>query len=224
MAGNQNMEPSEKSGILYEMEQKKVRDAEKANRKKSRSLAPLIPALLVYLVLAAGIELLSVLSAICWVLAAPLAAVLCAFPVVYMAKKRKGPGVFALIGLVWCVITIVIGFKMSFAGLVIAVIAVIVSELIRRILGYGSKEGICFGYGAAALLPFSHQVYLWTDTTDYMNALTSLVGEKYTDQLGGFATEIVLFLIIIGTVAAGYFGARLAIRRINLDKKGPEKA
>ena len=223
MEGNQKQEPRQKSGILYEMESKKAKDAERSKRKKGRVVASLMPAFLVYILLIAGMEFLSFLNAYCWVLFAPLSAVLCAVPVVYMAKKHKNIGVFAALGIFWCIVTAIMGIKLSFSGLIIAVIAIVVSELIRRILGYGSKEGICFGYGAASLLPLSHQVYLWTDTTDYMNAIAKLAGEKYVDRLGTFATEIILFLMIIGTVLVGYYSARFAVRYIKMDKKGPEE-
>ena len=98
-----------------------------------------------------------------------------------------------------------------------------VSELIRWILGYASKEGICFGYAAASLLPLGHRVYLWTDTTKYMDLIASLFGEKYSDQLGSFATEIILFLIIIATVAVGYCSARFVILHFRTEKKITER-
>lgn len=223
MEGNQKQEPRAKTGILYEMESKKARDAERSKKKKGKVVASLMPAFLIYILLIAGMEALSFLNAYCWVFFAPLCAVLCALPVVYMTKKHKNIGVFAAMGIFWCIVTAVMGIKLSFSGLVIAIIAMVVSELIRRILGYGSKEGICFGYGAAALLPLSHQVFLWTDTTDYMNALAKLAGEKYVDKLGTFATEIILFIMIIGTVAVGYFSARFAVKYIKMDKKSPEE-
>lgn len=219
MESGQRKDMDNKRGILGEIQVDSVADAQRRKREARKNFSNMFPMVIIYIVLMAAVEFLSFVHPYCWVLSVTLAAVICAVPVVYMLKRYKKPGAFAILGIVWCLVTIILGIKLSFAGLIITLLAVIVSELIRWILGYASREGICFGYGAATLLPLGHRVYLWTDTTRYMNLIESHFGEKYADQLGNFATEIALFLIIVVTVAVGYYSARFAVRFIRTDKK-----
>ncbi len=212
-----------KRDILNEVQVDSVADAQRRKKEARKNFSFMFPMVLIYCALMAAVEFLSFVHPVCWVISVPLAAVICAFPVVYMLKKYKKPGSFAILGIIWYLVTIILGIKLSFSGLIITLLVVIVSELIRWILGYASKEGICFGYAAASLLPLGHRVYLWTDTTKYMDLIASLFGEKYSDQLGSFATEIILFLIIIATVAVGYCSARFVILQVRTDKKITER-
>ena len=219
MENGQLKDTDNRRGILNEVQVDSVADAQRRKKEARKNFSAMFPMVLLYCALMVGVEFLSFLHPFCWVLSVTLAAVICVIPVVYMLKRYKKPGAFAILGIIWCVLTIILGIKLSFAGLIITLLAAVVSELIRWILGYGSKEGICFGYGAASLLPLGHRVYLWTDTTKYMELVASVFGDKYSDQLGTFATEMVLFLIIIVTIAVGYCSARFAIRYIRTDKK-----
>ena len=223
MEPGQVKDTDNKRGILNEVQVDSVADAQRKKKEVRKDFSFVLPMVLIYCALMIAVEFLSFLHPFCWVFSVTFAAVICAAPVVYMLKRYKKPGAFAFLGIIWVLVTIIFGFKLSFAGLVITLLAVIVSELIRWILGYASREGICFGYAAASLLPLGHRVYLWTDTTRYMEMIASLFGEKYSDQLGSFATEIVLFLIIIITIATGYYSARFAIGHIRTDKKITDK-
>ena len=223
MEPDQVKDTDNKRGILNEVQVDSVADAQRKKKEARKNFSFMLPMVLIYCALMIAVEFLSFLHPFCWVLSVTLAAVICAAPVVYMLKKYKKPGAFAFLGIIWFLVTIILGIKLSFAGLVITLLVIVVSELIRWILGYASREGICFGYAAASLLPLGHRVYLWTDTTKYMEMIASLFGEKYSDQLGSFATEIVLFLIIIITIAVGYYSARFAIGYIRTDKKITDK-
>ncbi|MBR5046670.1 MAG: MptD family putative ECF transporter S component [Eubacterium sp.] len=208
-----------KRGILNEVQVDSVADARRRKKEARKNFSTLLPLVVIYWVLMAAVEFIGFLHPLCWVASVTLAAVVCVVPVVYMLKKYKKPGAFAILGIIWCLITILLGIKLSFSGLIITLLAMIVSEMIRWILGYGSREGICFGYAAASLLPLGHRVYLWTDTTKYMELIAKFFGETFADKMGNYATEIVLFAIIIITVAVGYYSARFAIRFIRTDKK-----
>ena len=151
METGQLKDTDKKRGILNEVQVDSVADAQRRKKEARKNFSAMFPMVVLYCALMVAVEFLSFLHPFCWVLSVTLAAVICVIPVVYMLKRYKKPGAFAILGIIWCVVTIILGIKLSFAGLIITLLATVVSELIRWILGYGSKEGICFGYGAASL-------------------------------------------------------------------------
>ena len=94
---------------------------------------------------------------------------------------------------------------------VIAIIAGLLSDVLRPFAGNTSKKGTTIAYPVLSLGVIGWIQPLWTRTQWYHDGTVEEMGADYAEGLMPLAQWWVLLLLVIATMAVGYIGIRLAI-------------
>ena len=163
-----------------------------------------------YVVTVFATAFLGFLYPLCWVGFPVVAALLGAFSYFCVASRWQRFGAGTLLGLAFGLFLMATGEGKPLA-FAIAIMAGLLSDVIRLFAGNSSKKGAALAYPILSLGVIGWILPLWTRTQWYHDGAVEEMGADYAKGLMPLAQWWVLLLLIITTMAVGYIGIRLAI-------------
>lgn len=182
-----------------------------AKNKNEKKIGKTVLCIVAYIVFAYGSAFFGFLGPTFWVLMAAPAAVLCAFPTVYLMQMYRRTGVLTAVAVIWALLLLVSG-EVWTPIIVVYIIAVgIIADVIRSAVGNASLKAIRFSYPVMALLLFGQLLTLWIKTDTYLSMAAEEMGsETYAAGLQAWATPLGLIGAVVIIFICGIIGERIA--------------
>ncbi|MFC2822047.1 MAG: MptD family putative ECF transporter S component [Spirochaetales bacterium] len=161
----------------------------------------------IYFAITLGCMFLGFVSPVLWVYQPVISAFLAATPVLIACRNWKKFGAVLIFPAVLTVLLIFSGEASGTFRICSLLIVLAASELVRKLMGYESKNGARLSYAVVSLIPICPILLLWLDTKFYYSGAVSEMGQAYANSLMKMATPFGLILLIALTFLAGYLGA-----------------
>lgn len=146
-----------------------------------------------------------------WVGTAVPAALLCAFPMVYLLGKNRVPGQILLASVVFILINFAVGEIWKPINVIVTLVAGVLGEGILAVSGRNTIKGIRKGYCGFSAIFTASVLPMWFYKEEYLaHASEEMNSASYADGLSSLATPAGLVILLASVFAAGYFGAVLA--------------
>ena len=163
-----------------------------------------------YVVTVFATAFLGFLHPLCWVGFPVVAALLGAFSYLCVASPWQRFGAGTLLGLALGLFLLATG-EGGLPAFAIAIIAGLLSDVLRLFAGNTSKKGTAIAFPVLSLGVIGWILPLWTRTQWYHDGAVEEMGTDYAEGLMPLAQWWVLLLLVIATMVVGYIGIRLAI-------------
>ena len=163
-----------------------------------------------YVVTVFATAFLGFLHPLCWVGFPVVAALLGAFSYLCVASHWQRFGAGALLGLAFGLFLLATG-EGGLPAFATAIIAGLLSDVLRLFVGNTSKKGATIAYPVLSLGVIGWILPLWTRTQWYHDGAVEEMGVDYAEGLMPLAQWWVFLLLVIATMVVGYIGIRLAI-------------
>ena len=170
----------------------------------------IVPPTALYVVTVFATAFLGFLHPLCWVGFPVVAAILGAPSYLCVASRWQRFGVGTLLPLALALFLLATG-EGGLLAFVIAIVAGLLSDVLRLFAGNTSKKGTTIAYPILSLGVIGWILPLWTRTQWYHEGAVEEMGADYAEGLMPLAQWWVLLLLVIATMVVGYSGIRLAI-------------
>ena len=146
-----------------------------------------------------------------WVGIGVPAALLCAFPMVYLLGKNRISGQILLTSVVFVLISFAVGEIWKPINVIVMLAAGVLGEGILAVSGRNTMKGIQKGYCGFSAIFTASILPMWFYKEEYLaHASEEMNSAAYADGLSSLATPASLVILLAAVFAAGYFGAVLA--------------
>jgi putative ECF transporter S component (TIGR02185 family) len=171
----------------------------------------IILGIIAYMVTVFVCEFLGYVSPALWVFATAMAAILGAVPAAYLMSKRRKFGILTLVGVLWALLMTASGEVWTAIIPVWCVAVAVIADVVRTVLGAGSRKALRISYPIFALMPFGQFISLWLNTDTYAAMAAVEMGtEGYATGLTAFATPVGLIGVLASILVCGVIGERIA--------------
>lgn len=162
---------------------------------------------------------LGFLSPWCWIVVFPaLAAILGAPSYLWAALRWQRFGVATLFSVIFAALLLSMG-EINLTQTALMVVAGVVSDAVRQIIGNNLKRGVFFAYPIQSAGVIAWLMKLWTDSEWYYQGAAEEIGADYAEGLRTLSSAWALLLVVALTLALGYIGIRIAAARMESGKK-----
>ena len=171
----------------------------------------MVCAVIVYLLSLLAASLPGFLSPYLWTASPVVAALLCAFSYVWLARRWRGTGLGAALSLVFAVSLLAFG-EVDMRTAVLMVMVGVLSDVARRFFGSESDKSLFRAYPILALVPVVHFLPLWADVQAYYEGAVEEMGQDYAHVIFSLSTPWMDVAVVLCTLLAGVAGVRLAAK------------
>ncbi|ERK38198.1 putative bacterial integral membrane protein [Segatella baroniae F0067] len=178
---------------------------------KNNRIIGMVCAVIVYLLSLLAASLPGFLSPYLWTASPVVAALLCAFSYVWLARRWRGPGLSAALSLVFAVFLLAFG-EVDMRTAVLMVMVGVLSDVARRFFGSESDKSLFRAYPILALVPVVRFLPLWADVQAYYEGAVEEMGQDYAHVIFSLSTPWMDVAVVLCTLLAGVAGVRLAAK------------
>ena len=146
-----------------------------------------------------------------WVGTAVPAALLCAFPMVYLLGKNRVPGQMILTSIVFVLISFAVGEIWKPMNVAVMLVAGALGEIIIAVSDRKTMRGIRMAYCGFSAIFTASILPMWFYKEEYLvHASEEMNSASYADGLSSLATPAGLIILLVIVFAAGYLGSVMA--------------
>jgi len=181
----------------------------------------IIGCVVLYAVTSFASAFIGFLSPWCWIVLFPmLAAVLGAPTYLWVASRWQQFGVATVFALVLAAVLLPMG-EIDFIQAALMVVAGVVSDVVRQVLGNNLKTSAFIAYPILPLGIIAWLMKLWTNSEWYYQGAAEEIGADYAEGLKTLSSTSSLIMVVILVIVAGYIAIRIAAAKMKLiDKLG----
>ena len=174
-----------------------------------RNLLHIVLFVLLYVAVLFGVEFLGFATPFLWAYQGLPAALFAGFAYFYVAWKWKHFGAALVLNICLVLMLMALGEGNLFVYLFLIAVA-LMAEAIRYTEDLKTIESIRHSYVVMALSGFANTASILTDREAYLAMTTKEMGAAYAEKLDRFTEPPLFAMMVIASLAAAYFGIRLA--------------
>ena len=156
---------------------------------------------LLYVALVLAASFIGFAHPVCWAYYTVLAALLAVGPYHWLAARWQKFGVWTFLGLMVCLFCLVTGEATGFWSKAMFVLGGIVADVVRLLMGNGSRKALYWAYPFLALGNMGWVIRLWTTPQWYVDGALDEMGQAYADGIAKLQTPGHLIAVIVLTAA-----------------------
>ena len=187
--------------------------------KSNNKFLGIIGCAILYAVTSFACAFLGFLSPWCWIVVFPvLAAVLGAPSYLWAVSRWQRFGIATLFSVIFAVLLLSMG-EIDLTQTALMVVAGVVSDAVRQIIGNNLKRGTFYAYPILSLGVIVWIMKLWTDSEWYYQGAAEEIGTDYAEGLKTLSSIWSLVLVIALTLVVGYIEVRISAAKMKSGKK-----
>ena len=161
----------------------------------------------IYMALSMAVMIIPILSPILWLLWPAMTGIICNFIYMLLVSKVPKPGTALLLIAITGIIYFAIG-ECTFTIVITCVIAGVLAEITRKILGYKSQKSVIVSSGLICIGLIGSPLPMWLFQESYMKSIIKMgMSPEYVNKLQTLISIPTLIGMIITAFIGGVIGA-----------------
>jgi len=152
------------------------------------------------------------LNPVCWAYFSVLAALVCAFPYLWLAARWHRFGLGTALSLLVCLFCLATGEASGWLSKAIILGCGVLSDIVRLILANNTRKGVYAAYPILAIGNIGWVIRLWTEPEWYYQGAINEMGEQYAKDILKLQTTGHLISVIILTAVAAVLAIWLMMK------------